>query len=60
MMQWLTTLLSILGVLLAATAHGGQPTVTVTMRLAEAEWQVMRELVLPPLAARLTALRERP
>lgn len=50
-MPWLMTLLSILGVCLAATAHGGQPTVTVTMRLAEAEWQVMRELVLPGFEA---------
>lgn len=36
---------------LAATGADAQPRVTVTMRLAEAEWQVVRQLVLPPFEA---------
>lgn len=50
-MQWRATLLGMLGLLLVATAPSAQPTVTVVMRLAEAEWQVVRQLILPPFEA---------
>ncbi len=50
-MRWRATLLGILGLVLVATAPSAQPTVTVTMRLAEAEWQVVRQLILPPFEA---------
>lgn len=42
---WLLGLLTAIDVSLAAAAP---PTLTVTMRLAEAEWQVIRQEVLPP------------
>src|SRR5262249_33859821 len=51
LMQWRATLLGMLGLVLVATAPRAQPTVTVTMRLSEAEWQVVRQLVLPPFEA---------
>ena len=37
-MQWRATLLGMLGLVLVATAPRAQPTVTVTIRLSEAEW----------------------
>src|SRR5215471_12365000 len=50
-MRWRAMFLSMLGLVLAATAPSAQPTVTVAMRLAEAEWQVVRQLILPPFEA---------
>jgi ABC-type thiamine transport system substrate-binding protein len=38
---------SVLTIVLAVTGTAAQPTVTVTMRLAEAEWHVVRQEVLP-------------
>ena len=51
LMRWRVMLLGMLGLVLVATASSAQPTVTVTMRLAEAEWQVVRQLILPPFEA---------
>ena len=42
---------SVLTIVLAVTGTDAQPTVTVTMRLAEAEWHVVRQEVLPRFAA---------
>lgn len=48
-MRWIATLLSLfLGIVWTATAATAAPTVTLTMRLAEAEWQVVRHDILPP------------
>jgi trehalose transport system substrate-binding protein len=44
---WLVGLMTAIGVSPAAAAL---PTLTLTMRLAEAEWRVIREEVLPPFA----------
>ena len=38
---------SVLTIVLAVTGTAAQPTVTVTMCLAEAEWHVVRQEVLP-------------
>ena len=38
-MQWRATLLGMLGLVLVATVVSAQPTVTITMRLAEAEFR---------------------
>ena len=50
-MRWRATLLVMLGFVLVTTTSSAQPTVTITMRLAEAEWQVVRQLILPPFEA---------
>lgn len=50
-MRWRATLLGMLGLILVVTAPSAQPTVTVAMRLAEAEWQVVRQWILPPFEA---------
>ena len=42
---------SVLTIVLAVTGTAAQPTVTVTMRLAEAEWHVVRQEVLPRFEA---------
>ena len=42
---------SALTIVLAVTGTAAQPTVTVTMRLAEAEWHVVRQEVLPRFEA---------
>src|SRR5882672_10215391 len=42
---------SVLLIVLAVLGADAQPTVTVTMRLAEAEWQVVRQQVLPMFEA---------
>jgi trehalose transport system substrate-binding protein len=47
-MQWVVVLIGVLGMVLAGVAHGAEPTITLTMRLAEAEWQVVRQEILPP------------
>jgi hypothetical protein len=44
----MAVLCSMVGIVLAVVGADAQPTVTVTMRLAEDEWQVLRQLVLPP------------
>src|SRR5262252_7778044 len=44
---WLTVFWGVLTLVLAVTSTAAQPTVTVTMRLAEAEWHVVRQEVLP-------------
>ena len=40
-----------LTIVLAVTGADTQPTVTITMRLAEAEWHVVRQEVLPRFEA---------
>src|SRR5215475_6157609 len=47
----LTVLWGVLTIALAVTGTEAQPTVTVTMRLAEAEWHVVRQEVLPRFEA---------
>jgi ABC-type glycerol-3-phosphate transport system substrate-binding protein len=47
----LTVLWGVLTIALAMTSTDAQPTVTVTMRLAEAEWHVVRQEVLPRFEA---------
>lgn len=47
----MAALLSGLWVVCVATVVGAQPTVTLTMRLASAEWQVIRQEVVPPFEA---------
>src|SRR5215831_8117492 len=47
----LTVLWGVLTIALAVTSTEAQPTVTVTMRLAEAEWHVVRQEVLPRFEA---------
>jgi trehalose transport system substrate-binding protein len=42
---------SVLTIVLAVTGADAQPTVTITMRLAEAEWHVVRQEVLPRFEA---------
>ncbi len=42
---------SVLTIVLAVTGANAQPTVTITMRLAEAEWHVVRQEVLPRFEA---------
>jgi hypothetical protein len=44
---YLAVVCSVLLLVLAAPGADAQPTVTVTMRLAEAEWHVVRQEVLP-------------
>lgn len=44
-------LLAMFAVVLVGEAFGADPTVTLTMRLAEAEWQVVRQEILPPFEA---------
>ncbi len=44
-------LLGLLSIVWAAVAQGAEPTMTLTMRLAEAEWQVVRQQILPPFEA---------
>ena len=48
---WLTVLWGVLTLALAVTGTAAQPPVTVTMRLAEAEWHVVRQEVLPRFEA---------
>ena len=45
--RWLIVALAVLAALPAWAAEDGKRTLTVTMRLAEAEWQVMRQHILP-------------
>ena len=47
MQHCLGVLWGVLTLGLAVTGVAAQPTVTVTMRLAEAEWHVVRQEVLP-------------
>ena len=48
MTGWLLVVLGVLAMLPAwAAGEAEKQTLTVTMRLAEAEWQVMRQEVLP-------------
>jgi trehalose transport system substrate-binding protein len=51
MAGYLTVIGSVLWLILAVPGADAQPTVTVTMRLAEAEWQVVRQQVLPMFEA---------
>ena len=48
---YLAVVCSVLLIVLAVPGAEPQPTVTVTMRLAEAEWQVVRQQVLPMFEA---------
>src|SRR5215831_3114614 len=48
---WRTVFWGVLTLVLAVTGTAAQPTVTVTMRLAEAEWHVVRHKVLPRFEA---------
>src|SRR6516225_11047612 len=48
---WLTVLWGVLTLALAVTGTAAQPPVTVTMRLAEAEWHVVRQEALPRFEA---------
>jgi trehalose transport system substrate-binding protein len=50
-MLWLVVLLGTFGTVLAGMVYGAEPTLTLTMRLAEAEWQVVRQEILPPFEA---------
>jgi trehalose transport system substrate-binding protein len=50
-MRWIVALIGILALVLTDIAHSAEPTITLTMRLAEAEWQVVRQEVLPPFEA---------
>jgi trehalose transport system substrate-binding protein len=50
-MQRIATLLALFGLVLVGSAHSTEPTLTLTMRLAEAEWQVVRQEILPPFEA---------
>ena len=47
----LAVIWSVLTIVLAVTEADAQPTVTITMRLAEAEWHVVRQEVLPRFEA---------
>src|SRR5262249_21351708 len=49
--RYWAVLWSVLTLALAVTGTDAQPTMTVTMRLAEAEWHVVRQEVLPPFEA---------
>jgi trehalose transport system substrate-binding protein len=49
--RYRAVLWSVLTIVLAVTGTEAQPTVTVTMRLAEAEWHVVRQEVLPRFEA---------
>ena len=51
MQRCLAVVWSVLTIGLAVTGAEAQPTVTVTMRLAEAEWHVVRREVLPRFEA---------
>ena len=51
MARYLAVVCSVLLIMLAVPGAEPQPTVTVTMRLAEAEWQVVRQQVLPMFEA---------
>ena len=51
MQRCLAVVWSVLTIGLAVTGAEAQPTVTVTMRLAEAEWHVVRQEVLPRFEA---------
>jgi hypothetical protein len=51
MQRCLIVLWSVLTIVLAVTGADAQPTVTITMRLAEAEWHVVRQEVLPRFEA---------
>src|SRR5215510_7910921 len=51
MKRCLAVLWGVLTVVLAVTGTDAQPTMTVTMRLAEAEWHVVRQEVLPRFEA---------
>ena len=49
--RYRAVLWSVLTIVLAVTEADAQPTVTITMRLAEAEWHVVRQEVLPRFEA---------
>src|SRR4029450_13781126 len=49
--RYRAVLWSVLTIVLAVTGTEAQPTVTITMRLAEAEWHVVRQEVLPRFEA---------
>ena len=49
--RYRAVLWSVLTIVLAVTGTEAQPTVMVTMRLAEAEWHVVRQEVLPRFEA---------
>jgi trehalose transport system substrate-binding protein len=50
-MRWLVALIGMLGAVLAGAVYAAEPTITLTMRLAEAEWQVVRQEIVPPFEA---------
>jgi trehalose transport system substrate-binding protein len=47
-MRRMVTLICLLSLLWTVTVHSAEPTITLTMSLAEAEWQVVRQDILPP------------
>jgi trehalose transport system substrate-binding protein len=47
----IVALIGLVSVVLATTTHAAEPTITLTMRLAEAEWHVVRQEILPPFEA---------
>jgi trehalose transport system substrate-binding protein len=47
----MVTLLGLLSLVLTDVVQSAEPIITLTMRLAEAEWQVIREEILPPFKA---------
>lgn len=51
-MRWIVMLSSLLSLVWCTLSAIAQPTVTLTMRLADAEWQVVRQDVLPPFEDR--------
>ena len=50
-MRWMVPLIGVFSLLWTAAVHSAEPTLTLTMRLAEAEWQVVRQEILPPFEA---------
>lgn len=50
-MRGFLTLITMFSIVVMARVGGATPTLTLTMRLAEAEWQVMRQDILPPFEA---------
>ena len=50
-MLWILRVIGLCMLIPVAAAYSAEPTLTVAMRLAEAEWQVVRQQVLPPFEA---------
>lgn len=50
-MRGIAIVIAMVVLMLAAIGHGAETTITVAMRLAESEWQIVRQLILPPFEA---------